>query len=100
MLEQKQIQNFKVFDLYDLSEIKVEDGEIELKICQFCSGLLQEVEYVGMDRPPPPDIEFEALLNPIDWRYVESEDYVSDVRPSKWMNRIFDANYGIGKIQN
>jgi len=82
------------------SEIKVEDGEIELKLCQFCSGLLQEVEYVGMDRPPPPDIEFEALLNPNDWKYVESEDYVLDVRPSKWMNRIFDANYGIGKIQN
>lgn len=32
MAEQKQIQNFKIFDLYDLSEIKVEDPGLKLTI--------------------------------------------------------------------
>ncbi len=79
------------------SEIKVEDDEIESKLCQFCCGMLQEVEYIGTDRPPPPDIEFEALLNHNDWKNVDSQNYnfPSNKKPTKWMNQFYDANYGI-----
>lgn len=51
-------------------EIRVKDEVLEFKCCQFCKYPLREIEYVGTDRPPPPDFEFEALLNPEDWRYV------------------------------
>lgn len=52
------------------SEIKVLDDDIESKLCQFCGNDLREIVFVCQDRPPPPDIEFEALLRSDDWRYV------------------------------
>ena len=57
------------------TEIKVEDDSLESKLCPFCNGETKELHYVGVDRPPPPDIEFEALLNPKDWRYLAIENY-------------------------
>jgi len=79
------------------SEIKVEDDEIESKLCQFCRGMLQEVEYIGTDRPPPPDIEFEALLNHNDWKCVDNEnyDFSSNRKPTEWMNQLYAANKGV-----
>ncbi len=49
------------------SEIKVEDDKEELNSCPFCKLPLVFLRFVGMDRPPPPDFEFEALLNHRDW---------------------------------
>jgi len=49
------------------SEIKVEDDKEELNSCPFCKLALVFLRFVGLDRPPPPDFEFEALLNHKDW---------------------------------
>ena len=51
------------------SEIRVEDDTLESKLCQFCGMMLKELIFVG-SIDPPPDIEFEALLNPKYWKAV------------------------------
>ncbi len=53
-------------------EIRVEKEELEQN-CPFCDRVLVKAEYIGQDRPPP-DFEFEALLNPNEWESLESVD--------------------------
>jgi len=54
------------------NEIKVEKEELDPN-CPFCDLLLVRVEFIGLDRPPP-DFEFQALLNIKDWKPVETID--------------------------
>ena len=59
------------------SEIKVVDDEaekIQRKLCPFCQFYLKSVEYVGLDRPPPPDNEFMMLSDPKYWSVVSNEN--------------------------
>jgi len=57
------------------SEIKVVDDEVEKlnrKLCPFCQFFLKTVEYVGLDRPPPPEKEFMMLSDARFWSVVRS----------------------------
>jgi len=54
------------------SEIKVVDDTEESNSCPYCKLPLVFLTFVGQDRPPPPDIEFEALLNRRDWIECDS----------------------------
>ena len=51
------------------SEIKVIEDKLEHKLCQFCGFLLHKLEFIG-SIDPPPDSEFEALLDPKNWKSV------------------------------
>jgi len=57
------------------TEIKVVDDEVEKmqrRLCPFCHFCLKDIEYVGLDRPPPPDKEFMMLSDPKYWKVVSS----------------------------
>jgi len=57
------------------TEIKVVDDEVEKlqrSLCPFCYFSLGDVEYVGLDRPPP-DKEFMMLSDPKYWRFLPSQ---------------------------
>ena len=57
------------------SEIKVVDDKMEKlqrKLCPFCQFYLKNVEYVGLDRPPPPENEFMMLSDSRFWSVMSS----------------------------
>jgi len=57
------------------SEIKVVDEDEELNLCPLCKFPQVFVKFVGTDRPPPPDCEFEAMCFPGDWIEITSPWY-------------------------
>jgi len=57
------------------SEIKVVDDEaekIQRKLCPFCQFFLKDIDFVAVDRPPPPEKEFMMLSDPKYWSVVSS----------------------------
>ena len=57
------------------SEIKVVDDEAEKlqrKLCPFCQFYLKDIDFVAIDRPPPPEKEFMMLSDQKYWSVMSS----------------------------